>query len=89
MDLRLDALQVISLEEEEVPSFLARMVLRDVELDSRKMDFKEGDGDGGRESRSCRPSGAQLLGVDDHPLPWDSATGLPGREAPHLPLCLT
>lgn len=82
-------IQVISLEEVWVPSFLARMVLRDLELDSRKMDYKAEGGDCGRGSRSCHSSGAQFLWVDDHPLPWDSATGLSRRETPHLRLCLT
>lgn len=63
-------IQITSLEEEEVPSFLARMTLREVELDSRKMDCKAGVGDRGGVFRS-RPSGAQFLGVGDHSLPWD------------------
>lgn len=38
-------IQIISLEEVEVPSFLARMNLREVELDSRKINYNAGVGD--------------------------------------------
>lgn len=67
--------QAILLEKVEVPSFLARIDLREVEQDSGKTDCKAVPQD-----RSCS-SGVQLLGLDGTtPLPWDPVAGPPQEE---------
>lgn len=45
MDPKLDAHSSHRLEEVQTPSFLARLNLREMELDSRKRDCKAGIGD--------------------------------------------
>lgn len=70
-------IQAISLEKVEVPSFLARINLREVERDSGKTDCKAVVWD-----RSCF-SGVLMLGLDGTtPLPRDPATGPPQEEIP-------